>query len=306
MSNVPTAELSGLLEDLRRLHRELIEQAYVRRCDGRERLLEALSRVGEHGTPGAILDAAAAELGQSCDFDLVLLSRVAGRRLHPLGLFAAVDSAGAQSQLIALAARDLSLRYPLIEDEVSQNQRPALVSVGSGRSRALPILAEAFGWSSYAVAPIVLEGATAGMIHAARAAERPPADAVDLELVSLFAAELGRTFERAMLRAQLSRQAVQLDAAARWIGTRAAELSTGRRVTATGTARPDVTQLLTPRELDVLRLIAQGRSNRAIAAALVLGEGTVKYHVKNILRKLGVRGRTEAITRYVNLEEGRR
>ena len=72
---------------------------------------------------------------------------------------------------------------------------------------------------------------------------------------------------------------------------------------AAGQAQRDLTQLLTPRELEVLRLIADGRSNRAIAAALLLGEGTVKYHVKNILRKLGARSRTEAISRFVELED---
>jgi len=51
---------------------------------------------------------------------------------------------------------------------------------------------------------------------------------------------------------------------------------------------------LSERELEILRLIAQGESNREIAGKLFLAEGTVKNHVTNILGKLDVRDRTQA------------
>jgi NarL family two-component system response regulator LiaR len=57
--------------------------------------------------------------------------------------------------------------------------------------------------------------------------------------------------------------------------------------------RPDG-QLLTPREQEVLRLIARGRPNKVIARDLGLSEKTVKTHVSNILGKLGVTDRTQA------------
>ena len=52
---------------------------------------------------------------------------------------------------------------------------------------------------------------------------------------------------------------------------------------------------LSPRELDVLRLVAKGLSNKEIATAIQIVEGTVKLHVKNILSKLEVSDRTQAI-----------
>jgi DNA-binding NarL/FixJ family response regulator len=53
---------------------------------------------------------------------------------------------------------------------------------------------------------------------------------------------------------------------------------------------------LTPREVEVLALVAQGLANREIAAQLGTTEGTIKVHVQNILRRLGAQDRTHAVT----------
>ena len=58
---------------------------------------------------------------------------------------------------------------------------------------------------------------------------------------------------------------------------------------------------LTPRELDVLGLVAAGFPNRDVAAALHLSEGTVKNHVSSILLKLDARDRTQAVLRALEL-----
>jgi DNA-binding NarL/FixJ family response regulator len=54
--------------------------------------------------------------------------------------------------------------------------------------------------------------------------------------------------------------------------------------------------ILTPREIDVLQLIAKGNANKEIAGQLSLNEETIKGHVKNIFAKLGVHDRTHAVT----------
>ena len=61
-------------------------------------------------------------------------------------------------------------------------------------------------------------------------------------------------------------------------------------------------EALTPREIDVLRLIARGNANKIIAAELSLTEETVKSHIRNILSKLGANDRTHAVA--IGLKRG--
>lgn len=58
---------------------------------------------------------------------------------------------------------------------------------------------------------------------------------------------------------------------------------------------------LTEREVELLRLIVEGCSNRHIAQVLQVSENTVKYHIKNILQKLAVHNRTEAATHAIRV-----
>jgi DNA-binding CsgD family transcriptional regulator len=110
---------------------------------------------------------------------------------------------------------------------------------------------------------------------------------------------------------EAARVRVLLGLACRTLGdddTAALELEAARDVFAQLGAAPDLARVdsltrraesvdargLTPRELEVLRLVAAGRTNKAIAAELVLSERTVDRHVSNIFTKLGVSSRTAA------------
>nr|WP_198151840.1 response regulator transcription factor [Kibdelosporangium sp. MJ126-NF4]CEL20262.1 two-component system response regulator [Kibdelosporangium sp. MJ126-NF4] len=97
-----------------------------------------------------------------------------------------------------------------------------------------------------------------------------------------------RAGEIAEAIAAVRRGEAQFDPA---IQRRLAEQVTSRAVTTE--ALPDG---LTPREADVLRLIAEGRSNTEIAAHLVITEATVKTHINNLFAKTGVRDRAQAVT----------
>jgi two-component system, NarL family, nitrate/nitrite response regulator NarL len=64
---------------------------------------------------------------------------------------------------------------------------------------------------------------------------------------------------------------------------------------------PPLVEELTPRELEVLRLLAEGLPNKTIAQRLDISEHTVKFHVNALLGKLGVGSRTEAVVRATRL-----
>jgi two-component system nitrate/nitrite response regulator NarL len=77
---------------------------------------------------------------------------------------------------------------------------------------------------------------------------------------------------------------------------------------ATAIRRPQVShqatlENLTGRELEILKLIAKGLSNKLIARELDISDGTVKVHVKHLLKKLGLRSRVEAAVWMINQEK---
>ncbi len=106
--------------------------------------------------------------------------------------------------------------------------------------------------------------------------------------------------DRQRLRAAMGAESFEAEyAAGRALGLAGALASLEREVAAAGQARSaalsgEATSVLTPRELDVLKLVAQGLSNLEIAERLVLSEHTVHRHLANILRKLNLSSRAAA------------
>ena len=124
-------------------------------------------------------------------------------------------------------------------------------------------------------------------------------DEIDAEVVGKFTQGLSGVLERAVLRHTLELHRAELQSAVQWMSGRLHQLSDAEAVRPGSEAGRQMVQSLTPRELEVLRLLAQGKTNSEIAAVLVVREGTVKYHVKNILRKLGATSRADAVSRFV-------
>ncbi|MBI4271747.1 MAG: hypothetical protein HY615_15535 [Candidatus Rokubacteria bacterium] len=156
---------------------------------------------------------------------------------------------------------------------------------------------------------LVAEGIVAEAEGARDRAREALEDAIDL------LAQSGGSFEVARCRVELARvlaalgHAAEADAALReaclvfeqlGAAAHAAAATALRRDLAAAPRAPDrdpALARLTRREVDVLRLLAQGLSNRAIAARLIVSEFTVKRHVANLLAKLEVPSRAAAAAR---------
>jgi DNA-binding CsgD family transcriptional regulator len=287
--------LVGLLA----LDRELCELEYVRRADALERAGDAVRVLGELGSSDGILARAAAELGLRSQFDRVLISEVTGDLLAPLALWAEPDDPDATGVLDRLRRDPIRLVYPLREAEVVRRRTVEIVSVDGGGGRAPAELAGTLGLSSYVVGPLVAQGETIGLLHADAQYSGRRVDEIDAEAVTKFTQGLSGVLERAVLRHTLELHRAELQSAVQWMSGRLSRLSETETAGPGSEAGRQIVQSLTPRELEVLRLLARGNTNLAIAAALVVREGTVKYHVKNILRKLGATSRADAVSRFV-------
>lgn len=86
------------------------------------------------------------------------------------------------------------------------------------------------------------------------------------------------------------------------LGRRAAEI---RNPPGHPGTKSDLTKVLTPRQIEILGLVAEGLSNAEIASRLYLGESTVKWHIRKILKALGVANRAQAVARYLSAGPGR-
>jgi DNA-binding CsgD family transcriptional regulator len=304
MAQVPVLDVAAAeraLVDLLALERELLELEYVRRADALERVSEAVRRLGELGSTQGLLTRAAAELGAGSEFDRVIISEVIEGQLVPLTIWASGDQAEADAALAELGEATIRLEYPLLEYEVTRQHAPEVVVVADAGARTPAPLAQRLGWESYAVAALAVGSTTIGLLHADATHSGRTVDNLDGEVVGRYAEELAGVFERAVLRHTLELHRAELSAAVHWMSTRLGRLEDAAGLVSPRNAGGDarLVESLTARELDVLRLLARGNTNQAIATSLVVREGTVKYHVKNILRKLGATNRADAVARFV-------
>jgi DNA-binding CsgD family transcriptional regulator len=268
-----------------------------------ERVQAAIGRLADAGPPSAIVERAPAEAAQALGLDRVLLSRI-----HDAALVAeALHAPDAAAALSALRDAPVPLGYPLVEAEALRRRKPLIVEAGEESRHAFW---EVMRWRDYVATPIVLESRVIGFLHGDRA--EGPATALDRDALWRFAEGFALVFERAVLRRRLRVQREELRQVASWADARVGELSDGlidltpdRGAAADVPERPlgdpRLRDLLTRREVDVLEHMVRGETNADIARALVVSEGTIKFHVKNILRKLNASNRAEATSRYLRL-----
>jgi DNA-binding CsgD family transcriptional regulator len=297
-------------------------EALKHRFDGRSEALSrahaAIVELRKITSPTAMLARAPAALCQGSALKRAIVSSIAGSTMVPEAVFFADDPAAARRVLEQLRSEPVRLEHPLIETDVLRRRRATLVVDASVNPRVHRRMAELIGWSSFVAAPLLGGPNVIGVVHADRGPGEP-LDVLDRDVLWEFASGLSHAYESASLRRTLQQERDQLRQFLEWLNVRSAVLTDSPVAFAPSQPAPRISSeqqppaiegrddrlvfsgLLTKRELDVLRLLVDGGTNRTIAGALVLSETTVKFHVNSILRKLHVANRAEAAARYLAL-----
>jgi LuxR family transcriptional regulator, regulator of acetate metabolism len=302
----------GRLLDLHAAERGLVEDLLARFVLGAERGRIAMRRLREIGPPSELLEIAPYEAAYTAELDRVVLSRVQNGYLFAESVHITGDPRAGQVLLARLQDAPVKLDYPLVEWEVMRRGWPILARVHEeeeplGRHAHQAIMK----WRDYVTAPLVLEGRVVGFLHGDTAISGRPLTDVNRDALSMFAVAFPAVYELAVLRHRLRIQRQEMRQIASWADTRTSELSDRAITLNPDDDRENVSvpsyelpstvppSNLTRREVEVLELMVKGESNGQIAQQLFVSEGTIKFHVKNILRKMGARNRSELTAQYL-------
>lgn len=310
-------ELCAVLVDLQDLRRNLVESELTARRDALRDIRVGLARLRGIDSVSAMLDKATEEACRSCGFDRSILFRVRDGQMVAESVYCEGDPASAAALLAVGRRNPSSLHHLVLETEMLRRHTSLIVSDVQGDPRVDQEILIASKTSSYVAAPIMPEGRVIGFLHADRHYQRRPVDEFDRALLWAFAEGFGYAYERTVLMERLREQREQVNEVASSVDELLGELvdtevtvddlwseesASGLGVTPMyAEAASPTRELLTRREIEVILLMASGETNNGIASRLVISEGTVKTHVKNILRKLGAANRAEAVSRFLTL-----
>lgn len=307
------AALEAVL-DLSLLERQLIEDGARRRATALLQVQEGLSKLRAVDEVAAIVDRAPRELVECCGFDRAVLFRVHGGRMVMESAYFGDDVEGAEKMVAFAQSVAPPLDHMLLETQMIRRHAPAMVRDARNDPRVNRPIVDFSLTRSYVAAPVMPTGRVIGFLHADRLYSGRTVDEIDRDTVWAFAEGFGYAFERTVLLERMRRQHAEVRAALATAEQAAQALqdadlelrkvepavrSPASRMLATVTSR--VNEMLTRREVEVLRLMADGRTNQQIADELVISQGTVKSHVKRVLRKLHATNRAEAASIYARL-----
>jgi LuxR family transcriptional regulator, regulator of acetate metabolism len=310
------AELGTALVDLQSFRSEVHDHEVHERLDRLDALEAGLAPLRWVHDPDELLAKACEAVVHACGFDRAMLSRVEGSTWRPWKSYAITDRMPERAFAAWMETTpEIPLDHLLLESEMVRRHAPALVTEPENDPRVYRPIVEASGLKSYVAAPLMPTGRVIGFLHADY--ETSVVDGLDRDILWAFAEGFGQIFERAVLLGRLRDQREQVRRAMETVeqvldDLASAEIELASRGSGGGsspaprrlpapTPGSRIDSLLTPRELEVLALMATGATNNRIAEELVITDGTVKSHVKRILRKLRAANRSEATARYLRL-----
>jgi len=238
----------------------------------------------------------------ACGFTRVMLSRVEGDVWRPWEVSFTVNPDFDRHFATHLRGARIPSASTPTEDEARRTLLPATLDATAARG-SIPAPLEGLT-GSYVVVPLVASTGLFGLLHGDHHPEPHHAEPHERRALWLLADGFGDLYGRAVLgerlrtqRVRLKRAMQELDAEVSAIADAHVDLGAGLDALPADVDAPEIPErsTLTRRERDVADLLARGFGNAAIARDLLIAEGTVKSHVKAILRKLRAANRTEAI-----------
>ncbi|WP_235530133.1 helix-turn-helix domain-containing protein [Nocardioides sp. Root151] len=297
--SAPVDELTArrlylLALDLQQLVLELQQEELLSSTRRLESVGDGLSRLRTLPNSVDMLESVCEEIVNRCDFGRVVLSRVDHGSWVPSTAFFTESDSSWFSEWIGTG---IALRGDTPETLLLTERRPAAVYDTGSATVHRQIIIESGQSTSYVVAPLMAAGSVGGFLHADHFPTSRRVDQVDRDVLWAFAEGLTRIHERLVLLERVRDQRAQVESV---LGSALDTMDPAPGTDLLGVsgrlpAAPEVLSELTTREVEVLHLIVEGSSNRAIGSRLVITEDTVKSHVKQILRKLGVANRAQAI-----------
>ncbi len=315
--------VSRLALELQDLAREHQERTVGRRLRTLSAFQDSLARPQGEASIEKLLERETIEACRRYGFDRAMLFRVDGSRLSAIATHFRDHEAWASECHAVAAAHPVPLQSMLLETEMLRRRAAALMLDPMDDPRGYKPIVDKIETSGYVAVPIMPDGKVLATIHADRHFSGRRVDAIDRDVLAAFAAALGSMIERKVLVDRLTAQRDHVRSMLQAtddfvsafceaeIGLDAPRLPRApvpgaRRAVppVIGAPGSPAERLLSRREMEVLRLMAGGATNAVIADQLVLSEGTVKSHVKRILRKLRAANRAEAVSRFLRLEGG--
>lgn len=264
-----------------------------------------LNRLRAMPSSAALIDSACDELVLRCGFHRAVLSTVGSGGWKPLIL---LDRAHADTR--TWFADWINQTVPLTDDTPEATallrRRPTLIHDTADAPVYRPLIVQAGQSRSYVVAPLVHGNDVIGFLHSDHHPQQRRVDEADRDVLWAFADGFSHIYERAVLVERLRQQRDSIRDLFFGAVDRMDELCEAGYESAKGGDDQSAGALpaapsgpgrveLTDRETEVFELMITGASNHAIADRLVITEGTVKSHVKHILRKYGAVNRAQAI-----------
>ena len=313
------AALSDLLDDtphagavLDLLRRLTVADGVLIRATGAPRVLgNVLARLESAPSTVADLIKLGPQLTRDLGFDRAIVSRIVDGVWISESVYIIDDPQWAEEINRVGQEKPQPLVPGLHETEIVRRREAMIVTDVQRDSRVHRPIADASRSRSYAAAPLMSGNQVVGLLHADCYLQGRDTDGVDCQSLATYAKGLQIALTRASLAEQLHRTGSTLRRLANDCQDGSATVGdfsldhTQTAATAnlfplatrvTRQAIESVRDALTPREVQILELMAEGLSNAVIAARLVISEGTVKQHVKHILRKLRAGNRVEAVS----------